>query len=392
MEKILYQYNPHWETNAETYNYFKRESVLKKLIGELDNNQVVFITGLRRIGKTTIMRMLIDYLIVTKGIEASRILYISLDNYMIKKNTIAEIVEAFQKAHRLKHDDYIYLFFDEVTYQKEYEIQLKNLYDFGNCKIFASSSNASLLKSGKPYLTGRNRIFELLPLDFNEFLEFKNITIRKSDLHLLESYFMQYLNTGGIPEYVLHNDVTYIHELVDDIIYKDIAAQYQVRNPGILQDYYLLLMERSGKQVSINKVASILNISTETSKRYLQYFIDSYLIYSINRKGKTNEQLLAPKKIYATDIGMRSFYTGFRDMGSLFENYVYLKIKHLKPQYIYQDATEIDFITHDNDLLEAKFHDQKLSLKQQKLFDQFDARQKLIIRSHEDIELFLEGI
>lgn len=72
-------------------------------------------------------------------------------------------------------------------------------------------------------------------------------------------------------------------------------------------------MERSGKQVSINKIASILKISTETSKRYLQYFADTYLIYLIERKGKTNEKLLSPKKVYATDIGIRSFFTGFRD-------------------------------------------------------------------------------
>ncbi|NOZ45719.1 MAG: ATP-binding protein [Chlorobi bacterium] len=392
MEKILYQYNPHWEAKAKTYSYFKRGIILQKLINELNNKQVTFITGLRRIGKTTIMRMIIDYLIEKMGVKASVILYISLDNYIISKSAIAEIVEAFRKIHRLKHDDFVYLFFDEVTYQKDYEIQLKNLYDFGNCKIFVSSSNASLLRSGKPYLTGRNRIFELLPLDFGEYLEFKNIKIRKSDSYLLEEYFKQFLNTGGIPEYVLHNDVTYIHELVDDIINKDIAAQYKVRNPGILQDYYLLLMERAGKQVSINKVAAILKISTETSKRYLQYFANSFLIYTINRKGKTNEQLLAPKKIYAADIGMRNFYTGFRDIGSLFENYIYLKIKHLNPQYIYQDAAEIDFITKDNDLIEAKYHNQNLSVKQQKLFDNYNARKKLVIRNQEQIASFLKEI
>ncbi len=391
MEKLIYQYNPHWETKTGTYNYFERKNILQKLINELQNKQVILITGLRRIGKTTLMKMLINYLIETKGVESSKILYVSLDNYLIAKNSIIEIVETFRKIHRLKYDTFVYLFFDEVTYQTDYEIQLKNLYDFGNCKIFVSSSNASLLKSGKPYLTGRNRIFELLPLDFNEYLQFCKIKLRKSDTHLLPGYFMQYLKTGGIPEYVLHNNVAYIHELVDDIIYKDIVAQYHVRNPKILQDYFLLLMERAGKQVSINKMASILNISTETSKRYLQYFSDSFLIYILNRKGKINERLLAPKKIYAPDIGIRSFYTGFRDIGSLFENYVYLKIKHLKPQYIYQDAVEIDFITNENDLIEAKFHDQVLSPKQQKLFDNYNAKQKFIIRTHEQIEEYLTG-
>ena len=389
MKKLIYQYNPHWESKISVYKYFERKNILQKLINELQNKQITFITGLRRVGKTTLMKMLINYLIEDKGVESSKIMYVSLDNYLFTKNSIIEIVETYRKIHRLKYDAFVYLFLDEVTYQTDYEIQLKNLYDFGNCKIFLSSSNASLLKSGKPYLTGRNRMFELLPLDFYEYLQFCKIKLRKSDSHLLSGYFMQYLKTGGIPEYVLHNEIAYIHELVDDIIYKDIAAQYHVRNPKILQDYFLLLMERSGKQVSINKTASILNISAETSKRYLQYFSDTFLIYTLSRKGTTNERLLAPKKIYAADIGIRSFYTGFRDIGSLFENYVYLKIKHLKPQYVYQNTVEIDFITNENDLIEAKFHDQDLSPKQKKLFESYDAKQKFIIRTHEQIEDFL---
>ena len=326
MEQLLYLYNPHWENNLQVDEYVERPEVFNSILKQLTNKQVVFITGLRRIGKTTLLKMLINYL-VNEVCSAEKVLYLSLDNYLLKDVTLSEIIETYRQIHKLKHDDFVYILLDEVTYFKDYEIQMKNLYDLGFCKIFASSSNASLIKSKKPALTGRSKIVEVPPLDFNEYLKFKNVEFRKSDNHLRDRYFEDFLKIGGIPEYVLTNDVEYIQNLVDDIIYKDIVAQYNLKNPHLLQDFFLLLMERAGKQFSINKMAAILNISTETAKRYLGYFADTYLIYLVERHGKTNERLLSPKKVYSADIGIRNFFTGYRDIGALFENYVFLKIK-----------------------------------------------------------------
>ena len=77
-------------------------------------------------------------------------------------------------------------------------------------KIFASASSASILRDRKAYLTGRTRTMEILPLDFSEFLLFKNARIKISDGHLLENYFLEYMQTGGIPEYVLNGDMNYL--------------------------------------------------------------------------------------------------------------------------------------------------------------------------------------
>ena len=385
MEQLFFMYNPHWENEKTNNSFVERTEVLNTLTRQLTNKQVVFITGLRRVGKTTLMKMLINYLLEHNK-PAKNIFYISLDNYLVKEKTLFEIIEEYRKIHHLKHDDFIYLFLDEITYLKNYEIQLKNLQDLGNSKVFASSSNGSLLKSGKPYLTGRNRIIEIVPLDYKEYLKFRNITVKKADSHLHEKYFTGFLQTGGIPEYVLTNDVSYIQELVNDIIYKDIVAMHNLKNPRVLEEFFLLLMERTGKQFSINKIASILKISTETAKRYLSYFSDTYLIYLVERHGKTNERLLSPKKVYASDMGIRNFYTGFRDIGALFENYVYLKIKDLAPQYIYKNQTEIDFYTSSGKLIEVKYGTSELNRKQSKLFDAFPAKEKYIIRTYKDIE------
>ena len=363
-----------------------RQQVISNILNQMDNRLVLFITGLRRIGKTSIMKLLIKELIERKNISANKILYISADDYLLMSNSLLEIVDEFRKIHHLKFEEKIYLFFDEITYKADYEIQLKNLVDHHNVKIIASSSSASLLTYKKPYLTGRHHTFEIIPLSFNEYLFFKKINIKQSDSHLKEQYFLDFLKTGGIPEYVLSGDYEYIRVLVDDIIYKDIAAVHNIKNINLLKDYFLLLMERAGKQVSLNKIASILSISPDTSGRFFSFFLNTYLSYMIPRHGKTNEKILAPKKIYAPDLGIRNLFTGFRDIGSLFENYVFLQIKHTKPSYIYKDKTEIDFLTENRTLIEVKFHNEELSKKQQELFTTFNADQKIIIRTPQDIE------
>lgn len=386
MESLFYQYNPWWEGSYKS-NLIKRDNVLSKIIPLLDNASIVFLTGLRRIGKTASMRLLIDYLINEKKQKPSTIFYISMDDYLLQKLSIHEIVDEYRKMHKIRANEKVYLFLDEITFKEKYELELKNLYDKGYCKIYASSSSASLLKSKKHFLTGRHTILELLPLDFNEYLLFKDITIKKSDKHLEESYFTDYLQTGGIPEYVLRKDIAYLHDLVDDIICKDIAGIHNIKNIQQLREYFLLLMERSGKIISINKIAAILKISPDTSRRYFDLFCDTYLIHPVNRYGKTNEQILAPKKIYAGDIGIRNIFTGYRDKGCVFENYIYLNLKQYNPFYIYQNTNELDFYIKNRALIEVKYHNEELSINQQKLFDDFVSPHKAIIRNNNDLQL-----
>jgi predicted AAA+ superfamily ATPase len=387
LEKELYRYNPWWEDDFEKLNSLNERTDFKtRLLPNLTNKQIVFLTGLRRIGKTSLMKLSIKHLLYQENISAKQILYVSLDDYLLSGKTILEIVEFFRKMNALSVKEKIYLFLDEITFSVDYEQQLKNLYDSGNVKIFASSSSASLLKSQSGLLTGRSITFEVLPLNYSEYLGFKNIRIAKSDEHLHEKYFIDYLSKGGIPEYVLTNDDAYIRELMDNIIYKDIAAVHGIRQISVLKDYFLLLMERSGKTLSINKIAKILGISTESSKRYFDLFCDTFIIYPVSRFGKLNEQLVSPKKIYCCDTGIRNFYTGERDWGAVFENYVFLRLKQQNLKYIYENTIELDFFSENKILIECKFHNEELSKKQQELFDKIDAKQKYIVRNYKDVE------
>jgi uncharacterized protein len=393
MEKELYRYNPWWEGDFEKLTVLKERTDFKtRLLPNLANKQVVFLTGLRRIGKTSLMKLSIKHLLFQENISPKNILYVSLDDYLLLGKTILEIVEFFRSMHGLSVKEQLFLFLDEITFCVDYEQQLKNLYDTGNVKMIASSSSASLLKAQKGLLTGRSITFEVLPLNYAEYLDFKNIKITKSDDHLHEKHFKEYLTKGGIPEYVLTNDDAYIRELMDNIIYKDIAAVHGIRQISVLKEYFLLLMERSGKTLSINKIAKILGISTESSKRYFDLFCDTFIIYPVTRSGKLNEQLVSPKKIYCCDTGIRNFYTGERDWGAVFENYVFLRLKELNLKYIYENTIELDFLSESKLLIECKFHDEALSKKQQELFDKLEAKEKYVVRNYKDVEKILRSI
>jgi predicted AAA+ superfamily ATPase len=396
MEEVLYRYNPWWEVDEDEdmdecfEGLLQREEHFQIIKQQLDNKQIVFLTGLRRIGKTSLMKLCVQYLIQEKNVEPKHIFYVSLDDYLLSGKSIHEILEAYRKIHRLSTSQKVYLFLDEITFVSDYDVQLKNLYDLGKMRIIASSSSASLLKEQSNLLTGRKITIEVLPLCFEEYLLFKNIKFKKADGYLREEYFKDYLRTGGIPEFVKTGDDAYIRELMDNIIYKDIAAIHGIKNIRQLKEYFLLLMERSGKTMSINKVAKILGISTETSKRYFDLFCDTFIVYPVTRYGKLNEQLVSPKKVYACDLGIRNYYTGVRDWGALFENYVFLRLKYLNLSYLYENTIELDFVTENKWLIECKFHEEELSAKQQKLFESFDAKQKFIIRSEKDIDFIRE--
>ncbi|MEA3428478.1 MAG: ATP-binding protein [Thermodesulfobacteriota bacterium] len=309
MDQLFFRFNPWWEKEI-SYTFVERKTYLLQMEQSMKRKDIAILTGLRRIGKTTLMKLFIERLIKIHNIEPKYIFYISLDTYGLEYYSIMEIIDEYRKIHKLSFSEQIYLFLDEITYKENFHQELKNLYNLGNVKIYASSSASSILTDKKAHLTGREKIIEILPLTFEEYLLFKEIKLSKADSHLLDSYFNDYMQTGGIPEYVLTEDIAYLVELLDDIIYKDIIAAHGIRDKKIIRDYFRLLMERAGKQVSLNKISKILGIGVDTARRYLSYFEDTWLIHPVERCGKLNERLKSPKKIYTGDIGIKNIYTG----------------------------------------------------------------------------------
>lgn len=381
---VYFDYNPWWEGEPQLENLVERPAVLDKMEKFFDSKSIIFLTGLRRVGKTTLMKIFIQRLI-GKGINPKHIFYVTLDDYVLDDKSIIDIVNDYRKIHKLPVDEKVFFFFDEIAHKEKFHQQLKNLYDRQNVKIYASSSRSSILKDKKAYLTGREFILEVLPLDFHEYLEFKKISVKKRDQQLLETYFKEFLQTGGIPEYVLYRQREYLQNLVDDIIYKDIIAYHNIRNHKVVKDLFKILMGNVGGPVSVYKISNTLKTSSETISRYLQLLEEAYLIYLVPRFGSTNQMIVSPKKIYAADIGIRNLFTGFIRKGSAFENYVYLKVKDSEPVYVLENQVEIDFYLNNHVLVEVKF-EEDIKDRQKEFFDQFKAKHKRVIRGYQDLD------
>lgn len=376
MEQLFYEFNPWWE---EKYNLIgiKRDKYLFFLKNNLKNKDIILLTGLRRVGKSTLIKQFIYSLINEYNINPKKICYLSLDAFPFKEKSIFDLVREFRKINNLKINEKIYLFFDEVTYKDSFKEELKNLYDLGNTKIFATSSSASILIDKKALLTGRSRSLEVEPLDFQEFLLFRDYNPKKSEKYLLEKYFQEYMEYGGMPEYVLTKDPEYIINLTKNIIYKDIIAKYNLRDNQAVEDLFRLLCERVGKPISYNKLAKILDIGKDTVKNYITYFKESYLFYIIEKDAKSlNERIVDNKKVYCADVGIKNVVTGFRDKGSIYENLVFLKIKKENPRFIKKNGIEIDFKYKDT-IIEAKYN-QEIKDKQKELFDSLKVKNKII--------------
>jgi len=236
---------------------------------------------------------------------------------------------------------------------------------------------ATLLIDKKAYLTGRSRTIEINPLDFEEFLLFRKYNPKKSEKYLLENNFNEYLEYGGMPEYVLTKDPSYITNLVDNIIYKDIISVNNLKNTEIVKDLFRLLCERVGKQVSYSKLGRVLGISKDSVKRYISYFVDCYLFFIIEKDEKSlNARIADNKKVYLSDVGIRNVTVGFKDLGAIYENLVFLKIRAKNPRYVKKNGIELDFRFKDY-LIEAKYNS-RLTDKQKRLFDNIKAKNKII--------------
>ena len=354
MEEILYRSNPWWTGEFEAPGV-ERKEYLPLLHNLRDSKDIVLMTGLRRVGKTTLMYQLIGRLLET--VESRRIFYVSLDNIALKDHSILEIVDEYRKIHSLGHADFVYLFLDEVHTKEDYEIQLKNIYDMGNAKIYASGSASLDIIMKSPYLTGRQRLIRVSPLNFREFLIFKGKNISPADSHLYPSLAEEYAVTGGMPEYVKTGDMNYLQSLLDTIIYRDVAGAHGIRNPEKLTDTLSFIAQSVGSPMSVRKISRVLGISKDDVSRIISLFTEANLLHPIEREGKISERKASPRKIFLADTGFFCVLTEKVNLGAIVENLVYLKLrKNGELRYHRSSDFEVDFVRKGN-AWESKYRD-----------------------------------
>jgi predicted AAA+ superfamily ATPase len=217
-----------------------------------------------------------------------------------------------------------------------------------------SGSNASLLsKELGTKLTGRHLDFTLFPFSYGEFLDFRKAKNTTDDLTL------EYLLNGGFPEFLRNNNKEILIRLLDDIVYRDVAVRYGIRNHKTLKQLLLYLITNVAKLFSYNQLKKLFSTgSVNTIIDYISFFQDAYLLFAIPKFSfSLKEQIYNPQKIYCVDNGLISTvslsFSG--DLGRKLENLVFLNLKqrHDQVYYFYNDS-ECDFIYRNrNNKLEA---------------------------------------
>jgi predicted AAA+ superfamily ATPase len=351
MNTTHYINNPWWE-NKPFETGIKREKYLQQFTQNFEHRLIQIITGLRRVGKSTLVKQAIAWLLEQKKIAPQDIFWFSLDNPILAEQSIAEIIDEFRAEFAHPVEKEIYAFIDEVQFRTGWELEIKSLYDTQNIKFILNGSSAVLLSEKVSALTGRFLKIDLYPLDFEEYLQFVGVSAVRANPAIIIGALQEYLLVGGMPEFVLSRPANYLRTTVESILFKDLVSKFNLRNPKILEDILLLLADRVGTVSSSLKLAKVLEINKDTILDYINYLEMVFLLgelstYSTSR----NKQIYNPPKIYFQDLGILSSYSSKFNYGAGIENLIYNFLMqqtkndlHAKLGYWYEDKVEVDFL------------------------------------------------
>jgi len=288
-----------------------KRAYLSKLLPESKHIEVI--SGIRRCGKSTLMKQLMQQ-------YKTDIAYFNFEDPRVNNFEIGD----FQKLDEIIGRNKAAYFFDEIQDVASWEIFVRQLHDRGE-KIYITGSNASLLsKELGTRLTGRHLRHELFPFSYLEFLEYKNL---KNN----ENSFEKYIQKGGFPEFLREENQEILQSLLKDIILRDIAVRYGIKNSKTLMDITLFLISNIGKETTYNSLRKSFSVgSANTVSDYLSWLEDTYILFFLPRFSWSAKSIAVnPRKVYAIDNGLAiaNSLSFTNDKGRLLENAVFLFLR-----------------------------------------------------------------
>ena len=344
----------------------KRELYLKKIRNFIDKPVIKVITGMRRSGKSMILK-LISQELLEKGILSQNIIYINFESLMFSDLTEFKTLYNYiiEKSQTLTGKVYILL--DEIQEVEHWEKAVNSFMVDLDCDIYITGSNANLLSSElATYIAGRYVEIKVYPLSFKEYIDFAKIQNPQNILSN-EEYFEQYLQFGGLPgihnfNYDKSNIYQYLSDIYSSILLKDVVAKNNIRDVELLERIILYIFDNIGNTFSAKNVSDFLKsqgrkLSRETVYNYLKALESAYIISSVQRYDVKGKALLETmEKFYLTDLGFRHAKLGYRpnDIAGYLENIIYLEL--IRRKYTVNigklGTKEIDFIgTLENEKL-----------------------------------------
>lgn len=330
-----------------------RELVKREMLDEIKekrSNLIVIVSGLRRAGKSTLMNEI-------RKDHLHESYFVNFDDERLFDFAIADFQMMQELLIELYGERNIY-FFDEIQNIQGWERFVRRLHDNGK-KVYVTGSNASMLsREMGTHLTGRHLSYSLYPYSFKEFLHFKKYELPISEVltttekSTIKRYFNEYIEVGGIPEFVKNRDELYIKTLYENILYRDIITRYNLKDEKALKTTVYFAASNIAKEISYNNIRKLTGLSSATTiKEYFEYLENSYLAYLLPRFSTSLKvQVYSNKKVYFIDTAIARIL-GFRtseDYGRILENIVFMELKReSKEVYYHKENKECDFVIRD---------------------------------------------
>jgi predicted AAA+ superfamily ATPase len=384
----------------------RTRSVFDQIRKYLDSPEAIIVTGMRRTGKTTLLKL------IHSQIASKNKLFLDLENPLNRRFFEEESYERIKSSFEILGIDFAdrpFVFLDEIQFVKNLPSVVKYFIDHFQVKFFLTGSASFYLKNlFAESLAGRKYIFELFPLSFTEFLQFKESTIKipedprkvsKAIFDLLQPLHEEYVLFGGFPGVVVKTDVEEkrraLEEIFSSFFQLEILQLADFRKNQIVRDLMLLLMQRIGSKLDIQKLSKELGISRPTLNEYISFLEGTYFIKTIRpfTRGRDTEIRRAPK-VYLCDTGLANHLARL-DMGTLFENSIFqqLRMKGELNYYQRKSGVEIDFILDKARAYEVKMTPRASDVRRLKELAQ-DLRIeefRLISNNYSDLENIIYG-
>ena len=360
-EEILVLQNPHW--TKEPYDFGVKRACFSKLVDYLGTGQIVAITGVRRAGKSTLVRQLVDYLIHFKDVKPSNILFFNLEHpylspYRDDDTILQRIYEDYLKIMQPKGE--IYVFLDEVQFFRGWPIFVKSHHETKKVQFVVTGSNAAMLSSDMiTMLSGRSLALEVFPFSLRELASSKGIDVdNPSEVALkvpeIKHLLDELLEYGGFPTIALKTlnqtafDILGAH--AKTVLLQDVVPRLGARKPEDLEKLYVYLVSNIGKLFSYSSLSKLFGLSDKSIKEYLEAFSDAHLVYEVDLFSYSlKKQMRSQKKVYSIDTGQANAM-GFKfssNRGRLLENLLFVDLKRLGLDVYYFKSEmdyEVDFI------------------------------------------------
>lgn len=327
----LYHFNPWWRDGKVSPEFLgRRRKIFDEIIKYIDKRQIVLFTGLRRVGKTTLMYQIIDELL-RKGVDPYNILYFSFDEM---RYDLRDIIKQYETE--ILRDDIskkkAFIFLDEIQKLEGWPSKVKLSYDANpKLKIFLTgSAQITMWRGTRESLAGRFFDFELKPLDFEEYLDFKEIKIDRNREKIFEKelklYMAEFLKTGGFIEALDMNEHMlrkYLKEsLLERVIFVDIPQTFKLDLPELLLKLLTITASRPGFYLDYKNLSNDLNIDQRTIANYisyLEYALFLQKLYNYSRNLLTSEKKV--KKLYPSNTAFTLVLNPQADLPSVLEQF-----------------------------------------------------------------------